>query len=292
MKKFDCDLFCKRANELFADAKQEEISEKLHLSQGAVSAIRNYKSKVPASDTIFKIANKYNVSADWLLGLSDNPTTDKATKSLCKTLGLSDVAIFFLKDENNQNIRDVINFLFGLHYDFCEYQSNVEKYIECRENKKEVAQILKRRDFGKITLDDCLKCKSIIYELSAFLDICKLKKDVKIDFSSSDKIELISQNGENVQTASINNINANIESRSYMFDISGPVSLSEFLLNVRIDNIKNLLSEIFEKSQNKNVYSHIYNDFSPEQEDDPLKSVEYYLSKKKTEAPAQKEENE
>lgn len=78
---FDSNLFCERANELFGNIKQEELAKNIGLSQGVISAIRNYKSKVPASDTVFKIANKYNVSADWLLGLSDVSTTYWECKS-------------------------------------------------------------------------------------------------------------------------------------------------------------------------------------------------------------------
>lgn len=263
---------------------QNEIAEKIGISPSVLSKLCSGNSKAPSADTVLAIAKYFNVSTDWLLGLSDNPTTDKATKSLCKTLGLSDVAVFFLKDENNQNIRDVINFLFGLHYDFCEYQSDLEKYIECTKSKKDASQILKRRNFGEISLDDCWKCKSIIYELSSFLDICKLKKEIIIDFSFPDKIKLVSRNGENVQFASIDDINTNTDIRGYAFDIPGTASLSDLLVNARIENIDILLSKIFEISQNKNVYSHIYNDFAPEQEEHPLKSVEYYLSKKRTDS--------
>ena len=81
---FDSNLFCERANELFGNRKQEELAKNIGLSQGVISAIRNYKSKASASDTVFKIANKYNVSADWLLGLNDFPIPCKDLAEGCK----------------------------------------------------------------------------------------------------------------------------------------------------------------------------------------------------------------
>lgn len=96
MKEFDCDIFCDRVISLFGDVGQVELSQKIGISQGVISAIKNKKAKAPASDTVFKIAKHFNVSADWLLGLSDIQTTDNATKDLCATLGLSDITVGFL----------------------------------------------------------------------------------------------------------------------------------------------------------------------------------------------------
>lgn len=73
MKKFDCDLFCKRVNELFADAKQNEIAEKIGISPSVLSKLCSGNSKAPSADTVVKIATYFNVSTDWLLGLSSIP---------------------------------------------------------------------------------------------------------------------------------------------------------------------------------------------------------------------------
>lgn len=76
-KAYNSNLFCDRANELFGVMRQEDIKKKTGLSQGVISAIKNYRSKAPTSDTVFKIANTFCVSSDWLLGLTDCRYADK-----------------------------------------------------------------------------------------------------------------------------------------------------------------------------------------------------------------------
>ena len=44
-------------------------------------------------DKIATLARHYGVSADYLLGLSPNPTTDKDVDAICNYTGLSDTAI-------------------------------------------------------------------------------------------------------------------------------------------------------------------------------------------------------
>lgn len=55
--------------------------------------------RVPDIETLKKICDFFGVSADYLLGISDNPSTNEATKELCQTLGLSEKTISFLKGE-------------------------------------------------------------------------------------------------------------------------------------------------------------------------------------------------
>lgn len=109
MKNFNCNIFCERTISLFGDVGQVELSEKIGISQGVISAIKNKKAKFPASDTVFKIARYFNVSSDWLLGLSECRTTDKATKDLCATLGLSDTTITFLSDDETKKACAIVD---------------------------------------------------------------------------------------------------------------------------------------------------------------------------------------
>ena len=118
MTNFNCDIFCERVNSLFGSMGQMELSEKIGISQGVISAIKNKKVKAPGADTIFRIANYFNVSADYLLGLSDVQTRDLETKELCQALGLSEDAIWTLQQAKNMcfdleecriNLRDTIS---------------------------------------------------------------------------------------------------------------------------------------------------------------------------------------
>ena len=164
MSKFDCDIFCGRANELFGEAGQIELAQKIGISQGVISAIKNKKAKAPSADTVCRIAEAFEVSTDWLLGLSDNRTTDQATKELCKTLGLSDASIDLLKN-GNVAIRKVIDFLFAQHFR---------------------ADGGKQHDGWGITYksEHPCHCFSMLEELASFLALCELKDDCTISLNA------------------------------------------------------------------------------------------------------------
>ena len=59
--------------------------------------IKNKKAKAPSLDLIIRIANEYNVSADYLLGLVNAPTCDTELKAVCQYIGCSQEIVEFLK---------------------------------------------------------------------------------------------------------------------------------------------------------------------------------------------------
>ena len=83
MSNFDCNKFCERAIALFGDVGQMELSQKIGISQGVISAIKNKKSKAPGADTIYKIATYFNVTSDYLLGLNDSCYSDSTDCVKC-----------------------------------------------------------------------------------------------------------------------------------------------------------------------------------------------------------------
>lgn len=113
MVNFNSDIFCERVNDLFGKTGQKELSKKLGISQSLISDIMNGNVKSPRADTIFSIADCFGVSTDWLLGLSDVKTTDKATQELCATLGLNEETINILQEKGELN--SVVDFLFEQH---------------------------------------------------------------------------------------------------------------------------------------------------------------------------------
>lgn len=64
----------------------------------SVQAVNQYKQgiSVPHLEKLIKIADFYNVSVDYLLGITDAPSRDNDIQSVCKFTGLSQNAAIFL----------------------------------------------------------------------------------------------------------------------------------------------------------------------------------------------------
>lgn len=80
-----------RLRETFGGDSQETVAQKLNMTQGNVSKILS-GSQTPALDTIYQIAEVYEVSIDWLLGRSEekrlinrsgHTTYTTATRTIC-----------------------------------------------------------------------------------------------------------------------------------------------------------------------------------------------------------------
>lgn len=91
--------FTSRLNDLFEkeNVKQCQLAEELGISTGVISDYRNGK-KYPQEEILRKIANKFKVSTDYLLGKTELQSTDKNYKMIYDFTGLTDDAIFNLHD--------------------------------------------------------------------------------------------------------------------------------------------------------------------------------------------------
>lgn len=77
---------------------QQNIAEICGTQRQTVSGWMNGQNR-PDILSLVKIAEHFNVSTDYLLGLTDYKTTDKATVEMCKALGLSEDAIKILSGD-------------------------------------------------------------------------------------------------------------------------------------------------------------------------------------------------
>ena len=70
------DIFCMRVKKLRKNAKeqQKDLAEAIGVSQAAISDIENGR-RATSFDRLAAICQHYNVSADYLLGLIDEPRT-------------------------------------------------------------------------------------------------------------------------------------------------------------------------------------------------------------------------
>ena len=89
MTGFDCNKFCDRAISLFGNTGQVELSQKIGVAKGGISSRKRKEAIYPASDTVFRIAKHFNVSLDWLLGLTDNKITDEFTTEGGRNMNLN-----------------------------------------------------------------------------------------------------------------------------------------------------------------------------------------------------------
>ena len=78
---------------------QNDLALEIGLAPSVISKIKTGRSQDPSAETVAALAKYFNVSADWILGLTDIKTTDKATKDLCSTFGLSESAAKVLSGE-------------------------------------------------------------------------------------------------------------------------------------------------------------------------------------------------
>lgn len=54
------------------DIKQKQLAEYLNIKQNTYSQYENGKREIPL-DTLWKLADYYNTSVDYLIGRTDNP---------------------------------------------------------------------------------------------------------------------------------------------------------------------------------------------------------------------------
>ena len=68
-------LIASRLSEAFGNDTQELTARKLNMTQGNVSKLVNGE-QMPTVDTLVEVSKAYNVSVDWIVGISDCPEID------------------------------------------------------------------------------------------------------------------------------------------------------------------------------------------------------------------------
>ena len=85
--------------------KRQEVADDLGISRSSLEYYEKNKRK-PDIEVLTKIADYYNVSADYLLGRTNAETTDKDLRFICEYTGLSENAITTLSE-----LHDPVNVL-------------------------------------------------------------------------------------------------------------------------------------------------------------------------------------
>ena len=99
--------------ELMGDMTLEQFAKKLGMSRATVGFYAAGQ-RIPDALGLKKIAEKCNVSADWLLGLSSEPSNDIEIKRVCRYTGLNADAVKWLVGHSAKHPQiDVLNYLLG-----------------------------------------------------------------------------------------------------------------------------------------------------------------------------------
>jgi len=109
--KFYDDILNCRLRELMdgRDAKTEDLANAVGIGSSAVRMWYTGYAR-PDIDKIPAICKFYEVSADWLLGLSETQSIDIELRDICKKTGLSEQALFIMmRNSNNLNHDGVPN---------------------------------------------------------------------------------------------------------------------------------------------------------------------------------------
>lgn len=128
--------------------EQEELASKIGVTRKTINVYEGEKNKkgIP-TDIIKEIANVFNVTTDYLLGLTDLESTDITYKKIHKVIGLTDDAISILQEYNTiyegQVLIPVLNFLIEqekLPIDETKYENLSNKADNTKWDKKKKEQ--------------------------------------------------------------------------------------------------------------------------------------------------------
>ena len=111
-----------------AKLKQKDLAKELKVTDNTVSYWCS-GMRTPNTDQIIQIAKFLNVSTDYLLGFTKNPTTDKDDSFITDCLGLDEKSIKLLKSINGSAFSNAVNFMLS-HYRTYPLLKNIE---ECKD---------------------------------------------------------------------------------------------------------------------------------------------------------------
>ena len=98
------ETFAERLTELreIEGKKRQEVADSLGITRASLEYYEKGKRK-PDIEVLTKLANYYKVSTDYLLGLSDAPTTDRDVQFICDYTGLDMESLKNISKDNIEN---------------------------------------------------------------------------------------------------------------------------------------------------------------------------------------------
>ena len=126
------DVFKERINELCRDqgTSASAMAKKAGISAGSMNYYLSGERR-PDATALHKICIAFNVSADWLLGISDIRTKDIDFRNACNTLGLSEKAAKTLLREQGEELNHLLE-CSEEDWDIIHYY--LSNYLHCRKD--------------------------------------------------------------------------------------------------------------------------------------------------------------
>lgn len=219
------DTFPTRLRQLVKEkgVTQAELASLLGISRQSFSAYCDGNTQPNIENTV-KMAEYFGVSVDYLFGLSDIRATDPATKSLCESLGLSEISIANLNED--PAVSRVVDFLL----------------IQHEASKKNYSLPILERAHG------LYKRHSIILEFNKFLDICDSKNDAVVSLSPRKQIFINAETPE----ASPNVLDA---ANLIQFDAQGfgSISVVRYCANDQLTLLRDMLQNYLADKYAENI---------------------------------------
>lgn len=153
-KKDRSPIFKERFRELQGEMSNTEFADFLGMSRQTVGFYLN-GNRVPDIIGLEQIARKCNVSADWLLGLSESKLLDAEIQQICHYTGLSENAVVHINMEN------------------CSYPSLLLELIDDLAVSKEVdsaSKYLKRAALAALRDKNATRPTDVEIEYEMFVD--------------------------------------------------------------------------------------------------------------------------
>lgn len=165
-------IFADRLDTLIAEKKQEsglnhkEIAAALGIGDGTLSEWCS-DNKTASIDALPKIAEYFNVSADWLIGLSDVRTRNESIQGIHESIGLSAKSIIKLQRDKRIKDNAYVSFLNSLVEDnsFHVLAALVSAYSSAVEsNNLRIDMAPFSSDLDETTINTSVFLKTIITE--------------------------------------------------------------------------------------------------------------------------------
>lgn len=171
------DIFKERITELRKERglKRQQAADDLGITRASLEFYEKGKRK-PDIEMTARIAEYYNVSADYLLGLSEGKTINDDLQAICKYTGLSDTVVnnYFhnTKDRQPYNLAYILNSICADKENnsaFCFLVSHIVELKNAAEHYNDLEKIKEQ------TIDDQL-FESIVLQADERKDIVDVKQ--------------------------------------------------------------------------------------------------------------------